>query len=79
MGFGWWIAPHLLLLLDWNLISCADSVVTSNIEIVGIWNDAIWFQIGVTRQTKMGPSMRTVFSMDTLAQKTLPTARYWPF
>lgn len=49
LGFGWWIAPHLLLLLDWNLISCADSVVTSNIEIVGIWNDAIWFQIGVTK------------------------------
>lgn len=40
------IVAHLFLLLDWNLISGADVVAASNIEIVGFWNDTNKFQIG---------------------------------
>lgn len=48
------IAAHLFLLLDWNLISRAEGVVTANIEIVGLWNDALKFQIGITKTDQDG-------------------------
>ncbi|KAL3778149.1 hypothetical protein ACHAWO_010885 [Cyclotella atomus] len=40
---------HLFLLLDWNMISRADSVITSNIELVGMRNDALAFEPGPTK------------------------------
>ncbi len=48
------VAAHLFLLLDWNLMSRADFVVTSNIELVGVWNDALRFQVGVTKTDQEG-------------------------
>ena len=48
------VAAHLFLLLDWNLMSRADFVVTSNIELVGVWNDALCFQVGVTKTDQEG-------------------------
>ena len=32
------IAAHLFLILDWNMISWADCIITSNIELVGVMN-----------------------------------------
>ena len=48
------IAAHLFLLLDWNLISWADMVATSNIKIVRLWNDTIKLQIGLTKADQTG-------------------------
>ena len=48
------IACHLFLVLDWNLISRAENVVESNIEIIGLWNDALRFQVGVTKTDQEG-------------------------
>ena len=48
------IAAHLFLLLDWNLISRAETVVESNIELVGMWSDALRFEIGPTKTDPQG-------------------------
>ena len=48
------IAAHLFLLLDWNLISCADGVVTSNISLVSLWSDSLRFAIGPTKTDQEG-------------------------
>jgi hypothetical protein len=48
------ITAHLFLLLDWNLISRADGVVTSNISIVSMWSDSLRFEIGPTKTNQEG-------------------------
>jgi hypothetical protein len=48
------VVCHLFLILDWNLILRADFVVEQNIDIVGIINDAILFDIGVTKSDQEG-------------------------
>jgi hypothetical protein len=52
------IACHLFLLLEWNLISRADFVIEQNIEIIGLFNDAIRFEIGVTKTDQEGSKHR---------------------
>jgi hypothetical protein len=47
-------AAHLFLLLDWNLISRADTVVNSNIELVGMGSNALRFEIGPTKTDPTG-------------------------
>jgi hypothetical protein len=48
------IAARLFLLLDWNMISRADSVVSSNIELCGMRDDALVFDIGPTKTDQEG-------------------------
>ena len=48
------IGAHLFLCLDWNMISRADSVITSNIELVGMSSDALTFDIGPTKTDQAG-------------------------
>ena len=48
------VAAHLFLLIDWNLISWADGVISANIELVGMWSDALRFEIGPTKTDQDG-------------------------
>ncbi len=48
------IAAHTFLLLEWNLISCANMVVTALIDSIHCHNDAILFEIGRTKTDKEG-------------------------
>jgi hypothetical protein len=48
------IAAHLFLLLEWNMISRADSVIGSNIELCGMRNDALVFDLGPTKTDQEG-------------------------
>ena len=48
------VAAHLFLLIDWNLISWADGVISANIELVGMWSDALCFEIGPTETDQNG-------------------------
>lgn len=48
------IAARLFLLLDWNLMSSAETVVDSNIELVGMWSDALCFEIVPTKTDPEG-------------------------
>jgi hypothetical protein len=43
------VHAHLFLLLDWNLMSRADTVIQQNIELIGIRSDALVFEIGPTK------------------------------
>ena len=36
------VAALFFLLLDWNLISCADNVVNAHVDLFGIMNDALF-------------------------------------
>jgi hypothetical protein len=45
------VAAHLFL--D-QLMTRADFVVTSNIELVRVWNDSLCFQVGVTKTNQDG-------------------------
>ena len=48
------IAAHLFLLLDWNLISRADMIVFSNIELIGMGNDCLRFEVGKSKTDQEG-------------------------
>ena len=48
------VAAHAFLLLEWNLISCAEYVVDSNIDSVWCSNDAMLFDIGKTKTDQEG-------------------------
>ncbi len=41
-------------LLDWNMTCCADCVVSSTIELVGMRKDALVFKIGPTKTDQEG-------------------------
>jgi len=49
-----YIAAHLFLLLDWNLISRADMIVNANIELVRAWSDCLMFEIGRSKTDQEG-------------------------
>ena len=48
------IAAHTFLVLEWNLISRADMVVTALIDSIRCHNDAILFEIGRTKTDQEG-------------------------
>jgi hypothetical protein len=54
------IAVHLFLLLDWNLISRAEQVVKTHLDLVGVSNDALKFLLERARVTRKAPSMLAV-------------------
>ena len=35
------VAAHLFLLLDWNMVSCAENAVNSHMDLFGIFDDAL--------------------------------------
>jgi hypothetical protein len=48
------VAAHLFLLLEWNLISRADMVINANIDLVGMYNDSLCFQVGPSKGDQEG-------------------------
>ena len=48
------VAAHTFLLLEWNLISRAEYVVYSNIDLVYFQQDAFLFDIGKTKKDQEG-------------------------
>lgn len=48
------VALHLFLLLEWNLMSRAEQAVDANIELVGVYNDALRFFIGKSKGNQEG-------------------------
>jgi hypothetical protein len=46
------VAAHFFLILDWIMISRANTVISSNIELVGMRNDALVFDLGRPRLIK---------------------------
>ena len=48
------IACHLFLLLDWNMVSRAESVVNAHIDLFGIYEDALLVHLGPSKGDQEG-------------------------
>ena len=48
------VGAHTFLLIQWNLISCAEFVVGSNIDSIWFQADAIMFEVGTTKTDQEG-------------------------
>ena len=44
-----YIACHLFLLLDWNMVSRAESVVNAHIDLFGIYEDTLLMHFGPSK------------------------------
>ena len=47
-------ACHLFLLLDWNMVSRAESVVNAHIDLFGIYEDALLVHLGPSKGDQEG-------------------------
>jgi len=48
------VAAHLFLLLDWNMVSHAENVVNSHMDLFGIHDDALLVYLGPSKGDQEG-------------------------
>ena len=69
------VAARIFLLLEWNLISWAEYVVDSNIDLVYFQQDDFLFDIGKTEKDQEGIKILTTYGMSFPTLNTLKFVR----
>lgn len=71
------IAAHLFLLLDWNMVSRAEGVVSQHIDLFGIYKDALLVRMGPSKGDQDGTKHTEHRWHIYLFHRNLPFALSW--